>query len=99
MFRDRFRRAGGAPKAFDNIKALLDASQEELAPGYYQTVNPKLVTHWDGTEFSNFPVAQSKVQTRTRNYNTTLQFASPNTPITEPANGGDIDTGTAWVTE
>jgi hypothetical protein len=99
MFRDRFRRAGGAPKAFDNIKALLDAAGEELAPGYYQTLNPKLVTYWDGVEFSNFPVAVTKLQNRMGKYNAIVQFASPNTAITEPADGGDIDTGTAWVVE
>lgn len=51
MFRDRFRRAGGAPKAFDNIKALLDAAADELAPGYYEVVGEWVLVYWDGGSF------------------------------------------------
>lgn len=89
---------GPSVTQYATVAELIAASEGALAPGYYEVAGV-VVTYWNGTEFSNFPIAQPKIQTRTRDYNTTLQFASPNTPTTEPANGGDIDTGTAWVTE
>jgi hypothetical protein len=60
MFRDRFRRAGGAPTVFPSLLELTNAADAGLAPGYYQVLDGippthpmrnRVVSFWDGEDF------------------------------------------------